>query len=367
MKDLAPIWKRVVALAIDQLIFTALGLYLLSLVASTAEISLILSNLLYLFMFLIFSSVLQILINIFFTVSYGGSLGKLLMGIKIISATGHNLTFRKAILRNYIGYFVSSLVFWLGFFWATKNPERQTWHDMLADSHVVNKNSYLSVLGIIVFVGLVFVCGFLISQTYSQIKINLPIYTGIYEDLKTELTPKKSTSDPLLQQMLETPTPVSPRPFKSTVEKIGLTLPANWSISETSAKKTQSGYQTFLRAGDNDSLNQIQFSVDYDYPGPLDFSNLPYNEGLTIKNLQTANPKFTFIRHKAPQKITVSGYPGARFELEYSSNTSDTKFIRIMEVIDAKDRIYNLVGIYPLANDKMSLEVTDIFTSLSIK
>jgi uncharacterized RDD family membrane protein YckC len=38
----------------------------------------------------------------------------------------------------YIGYFIDSFVFGLGWIWAAFDPERQAWHDKLARTYVVS-------------------------------------------------------------------------------------------------------------------------------------------------------------------------------------------------------------------------------------
>ncbi len=67
----------------------------------------------------------------------GQSPGKIVVGIKIVRRDGKNLGFGLAILREWIGKFVSSLILYLGFIWILFDAKRQGWHDKLADTVVV--------------------------------------------------------------------------------------------------------------------------------------------------------------------------------------------------------------------------------------
>jgi uncharacterized RDD family membrane protein YckC len=67
----------------------------------------------------------------------GQSIGKKLMGVKVVSQDGQPLSFLKAGLRGTIGYWISSLVFWLGFIWAAFDSNGETWHDKIFGTRVV--------------------------------------------------------------------------------------------------------------------------------------------------------------------------------------------------------------------------------------
>ena len=67
----------------------------------------------------------------------GQSIGKKLMGVKVVSQDGQPLSFVKAGLRGTIGYWISSLVFSLGFIWAAFDKDGETWHDKIFGTRVV--------------------------------------------------------------------------------------------------------------------------------------------------------------------------------------------------------------------------------------
>jgi uncharacterized RDD family membrane protein YckC len=111
----ASIFKRFLAVLIDGLIFGGLfllfrnpGIQLLSIVYETILIS-----------------------------QWGGyTIGKKIMGIKVVTTSGGQVDWVKAFVRS-ISKILSSLVLGLGYLWAIWDPQTQTWHDKLADTYVV--------------------------------------------------------------------------------------------------------------------------------------------------------------------------------------------------------------------------------------
>ena len=81
---------------------------------------------------------------IVFTVGYyvvswtlvGQTVGKFVMGVRVVTVDGGPISMRAAFLR-YFCYFISALAFFLGFLWALVDDERRAWHDHLARTMVV--------------------------------------------------------------------------------------------------------------------------------------------------------------------------------------------------------------------------------------
>src|SRR5215472_15868336 len=67
----------------------------------------------------------------------GKTIGKKLMGIRIAKEDGTQLGYMDAFLRNVIGYWISSLLCSLGFFWGLFDSRNQTWHDKIFHTLVV--------------------------------------------------------------------------------------------------------------------------------------------------------------------------------------------------------------------------------------
>lgn len=96
----------------------------------------------------------------------GQTIGKKVMGIKIVTTTGKPIDFSVALTR-YIGYMLSGLIFNLGYLWVIFDTYKQGWHDKLANTYVVKTDSQkrtgllVLVLGLFT-ISLLFV-GFLVS------------------------------------------------------------------------------------------------------------------------------------------------------------------------------------------------------------
>lgn len=68
----------------------------------------------------------------------GQSLGMKLINIKVLRRDGKQQSFLRAALRGTIGYWLSGAIFNLGYLWAAFDANRETWHDKIFDSQVVD-------------------------------------------------------------------------------------------------------------------------------------------------------------------------------------------------------------------------------------
>lgn len=74
---------------------------------------------------------------LYFWTSSGATIGKMAMGLKVVSAeTGGLIDMGTAFLR-YVGYIVSTIPIGLGFLWIIWDPEKQGWHDKIAKTRVI--------------------------------------------------------------------------------------------------------------------------------------------------------------------------------------------------------------------------------------
>jgi uncharacterized RDD family membrane protein YckC len=71
--------------------------------------------------------------------SRGTTPGKNLLGMRVIDEQGQPATFGKMFIREWIGKFISGLVFGLGYLWILLDRDRQGWHDKLVSTYVVNR------------------------------------------------------------------------------------------------------------------------------------------------------------------------------------------------------------------------------------
>lgn len=66
----------------------------------------------------------------------GKTVGKALMGLRVLGQDGRRLTFFQALIRA-LSYYISGLALFIGFLWVLVDDRRQAWHDKLARTIVV--------------------------------------------------------------------------------------------------------------------------------------------------------------------------------------------------------------------------------------
>ena len=72
----------------------------------------------------------------FLTQQDGQTPGKRMMGIRVVKTNGAPIDAATVIIR-YVGYYINSFVFMIGWLWALFNDKHQGWHDLLAGTYVV--------------------------------------------------------------------------------------------------------------------------------------------------------------------------------------------------------------------------------------
>ncbi|HEX5623293.1 MAG TPA: RDD family protein [Sulfuricurvum sp.] len=134
--ELASFKARAAAFGIDELLISTLLFIVLwdSISdAKSVEAMIAVTN-----SFLLEFMAIKIVYQTFFTMQYGGTLGKIAMKIRVIevrslSHPGFLSAFNRAVFR-----IVSEILFYLGFLWGAFDPHRRTWHDLTAKTLVVN-------------------------------------------------------------------------------------------------------------------------------------------------------------------------------------------------------------------------------------
>lgn len=84
----------------------------------------------------LFSNLFLIVYLTYFIADTGQTPGKAAAGIKVVNLFGKEAGFARALFRAF-GYYLSSLFFMAGFLWSLLDRRRQTWHDKLAGTIVV--------------------------------------------------------------------------------------------------------------------------------------------------------------------------------------------------------------------------------------
>jgi uncharacterized RDD family membrane protein YckC len=72
----------------------------------------------------------------FLTRNNGQTPGKMVLGIRVVAADGGSINDLQAILR-YVGYYVNTLLCFVGWIYAFFNTEQRGFHDMIAGTRVV--------------------------------------------------------------------------------------------------------------------------------------------------------------------------------------------------------------------------------------
>jgi uncharacterized RDD family membrane protein YckC len=73
---------------------------------------------------------------IIFWVLVGATPGKQILGLKVIHEDHPHVAWARAIVR-FIGYFISAIPFFMGFWWVLFDRRRESWHDKLAKTNVI--------------------------------------------------------------------------------------------------------------------------------------------------------------------------------------------------------------------------------------
>ncbi len=81
---------------------------------------------------------IKILYQTFFVWMYGATIGRIVMKIRVISTADLENPNLMTSLSRAAFRIVSESLFYLGFVWAFLNPKRETWHDKVANTLVIN-------------------------------------------------------------------------------------------------------------------------------------------------------------------------------------------------------------------------------------
>jgi uncharacterized RDD family membrane protein YckC len=81
---------------------------------------------------------LQFLYFGYFWSSGGQTLGMKMMNVRVQREDGTAVSFLRGGLRGTLGYYISSFLFFMGFWWALFDSNNETWHDKLFDTRVYN-------------------------------------------------------------------------------------------------------------------------------------------------------------------------------------------------------------------------------------
>ena len=135
----APIISRVLALVVDAafLFFMSLFLSRVAMLLTGSEITQQ-AMIRHFILWGVFNSLFYIFyFGYSFTRLQGQTFGKRMMGIRVVKRNGEPLSWADAFLRCWVGYLLSAAPLGLGFFWALIDKQKRAWHDIIADTLVV--------------------------------------------------------------------------------------------------------------------------------------------------------------------------------------------------------------------------------------
>lgn len=190
----ASAWRRLVAYSIDTALFLFGLEVLLFQVALARDVTELLTGLSSLVVLgLLLYTIGYMLYVSAFTTWFGGTIGKLLVGVEIVDLGGSRISFRRAFFRNYIGYMVSGMFLWLGFIWIFIDKDRRGWHDMVSATQVVIKSAHRWVLGVVALALVITANISYIRSIRSIVSGNMPLYQDVFSDVSSELSKAMKT------------------------------------------------------------------------------------------------------------------------------------------------------------------------------
>lgn len=83
------------------------------------------------------SGLVVVIYSVIAIANYQTTLGKNFFNLKVISKDGVKIGYGKAIVREFLGKILSSIVLSLGYLWVIWDKEKQGWHDKIAGTYVV--------------------------------------------------------------------------------------------------------------------------------------------------------------------------------------------------------------------------------------
>ncbi|MBI3887509.1 RDD family protein, partial [Candidatus Microgenomates bacterium] len=143
--DLAHPLVRLLASGIDTFLGASVILLTLLTISNAKDVSQLLTLSLNSVIWLVlFWPIIYALLVVYLTTKFGGSLGQIICGIKIVDEENKLLSFKMAFFRTYVGSMVSGMLFGVGYLWMFWDPERRGWHDKISNTFVLVKNKYLA-------------------------------------------------------------------------------------------------------------------------------------------------------------------------------------------------------------------------------
>ena len=138
--EYAGFWVRLLATLVDTMLLTVFVTLPLTLVYGPQDY--FLSEQIFLgFWNVVLGYIVPVFVTIWFWIRFLGTPGKILLKLQVVDATSMGAITGWQAIGRYVGYVISIVVLLLGFFWIAFDERKQGWHDKLAGTLVIKKQS----------------------------------------------------------------------------------------------------------------------------------------------------------------------------------------------------------------------------------
>lgn len=207
MKPIAPLPLRIAAFLIDHLIFLLVCELILLNFVSFDDPALLLEKFMESVLILLSVGLVSSFLYAYLISKFGGTVGKMLCGLSIVTPAGKNITYMRAFFRSTVGYMVSGSFVFLGFFWIFKDEKKRGWHDMVSETLVVSARRENLVVPLLGLIGIVILNILIFILILAKFQNQIPVYEQVGAMIQDEFAPPTPTPtwypyryhDPLLQ------------------------------------------------------------------------------------------------------------------------------------------------------------------------
>lgn len=184
-KDRPPLIERFFAGCIDGLVSLDIFLLLIYSVSQADNRDMFLNNILNSLILLFLLGMTLHLFQAYLTAKVGGSLGKIISGLQVVSReTEQLIEFKRAIFRRIVKLLLSAKVLWIGYLWIIIHHENLSWHDMAANTRVVSRSKNGWIVGLLISIVLIGAGVVLVQMAVQGFMENSHVYINLLLDIR---------------------------------------------------------------------------------------------------------------------------------------------------------------------------------------
>lgn len=193
MKPIAPLSLRIIAYLIDLCIFLLILQIIFIYFLSVADASGLLARFIECIIYFFTIGITLSFVYAYLISKFGGTIGKMVCGLSIVTPNGENVTFKRAFFRSTVGYMVSGSFIFLGFFWIFKDEKRRGWHDMVSETLVVTARSENLMIPLLGLIGILVLNIVIFSSITTKFKTQIPMYIQVGRMIENEFVSPSPT------------------------------------------------------------------------------------------------------------------------------------------------------------------------------